>query len=138
MRRKRLYALLYCEFHFKFLCTRWCFHTAMFAFMNAVGSKILYEFQLFDMYGTTSNGNGEDEADENYEHWQFNIGLAVVLIITVLTLHLGSYLNFTLIGWNNMLDMTIDLIQLLMRRGFGKEKNGRHWGLFSGSVVKCY
>ena len=82
-----------------------------------------HEFQLFDMSGTTSNGNGENEADENYEHWQFNIGLAVVLIITALTLHLGSYLNSTLIGWNNMWDMTIDLIQLLIRRGFGKQNN---------------
>mgnify|MGYP005684297481 CR=1 FL=1 len=62
------YALLYREFHFEFLCTRWCFNTAMFAFMIAVGSKILYEFQLFDRYGTSNgNGNGEEDAD-NYEH----------------------------------------------------------------------
>ena len=99
------YELLFREFHFEFLCARWAFNTAMFGFLLAVGCKILYEFQLFDV-----NGDG-------FERWHLEIGIAVVLIMTALTLHLGAYLNSTLIGWANMWDMTLDLVKMLAHRG---------------------
>lgn len=99
------YELLFREFHFEFVCVRWCFNTAIFGFLLAVGCKSLHEFQLFDFNS------------EGYERWHLEVGIAVVLIMTALTLHLGAYLNSTLIGWANMWDMTIDLLKTLLRRG---------------------
>jgi len=104
------YELLFREFHFEFICVRWCFNTALFGFLLAVGCKILHEFHLFDI-----NGDG-------FERWHLEIGIAVVLIMTALTLHLGAYLNSTLVGWDNMWGMTVDLVKALIHRGFSKNQ----------------
>eukprot|EP00536_Pseudo-nitzschia_multiseries_P007384 jgi/Psemu1/287079/fgenesh1_pg.174_\ len=100
------YELLFREFHFEFLCVRWCFNTAMFGFLLAVGCKILHDYQLFDI------------SSDGFEDWHLKIGIAVVLIMTALTLHLLAYLNSTLIGWDNMWGMTVDLVKVLIHRGF--------------------
>ncbi|VEU36849.1 unnamed protein product [Pseudo-nitzschia multistriata] len=100
------YELLFREFHFEFLYVRWCFDTALFGFLLAVACKILHDFRLFDI-------NGDD-----FERWHLELGIAVVLITTALTLHLLAYQNSTLIGWDNMAGMTRDLMKVLFHRGF--------------------
>jgi hypothetical protein len=83
------YELLFREFHYEFVVTRWSFTMSMFGFLLAVGAKILYEFELINI------------SSDNFDRSRLEIGIAVVLIMSSLCLHLYSYLNSTLIGWKN-------------------------------------
>ena len=99
------YELLFREFHFEFVCVRWAYNMSMLGFLLAVGSKILYEFELFNF-----------ESD-NWERSHLEIGIAVVLIISALAMHLFAYMNSTLVGWENYFDMTLDLLRMIYQRG---------------------
>jgi hypothetical protein len=99
------YELLFREFHFEFVCVRWAYNMSMFGFLLAVGAKILFEFELFNYEG------------ENWTRGHLEVGIAVVLILFSLAMHLAAYLNSTLIGWENMTDMTLDMIRMIICRG---------------------
>ena len=83
------YELLFREFHYEFIVTRWSFQVSLFGFLAAVCSKILYEFQLFNV------------ASPNFDRQHLEIGIAIILVMSSLALHLISYMNSTLIGWKN-------------------------------------
>jgi len=105
------YEFLFREFHFEFVCVQWSFQVSLFGFLMAVTAKILYGFELFNTQS------------EHYDqkHWQLGIG--VCLVMFSLMIHLFSYMNSTLVGWNSMLGMTWDLITMLMRRSI----DGGRW-----------
>ena len=83
------YELLFREFHYEFIVTRWSFQISLFGFLAAVCSKILYEFQLFNV------------ASPNFDRQHLEIGIAIIMVMSSLCLHLFSYINSTLIGWKN-------------------------------------
>jgi hypothetical protein len=83
------YELLFREFHYEFIVTRWSFQISLFGFLMAVCCKILYEFQLFNV------------ASPNFDRQHLEIGIAIILVMSSLCLHLFSYINSTLIGWKN-------------------------------------
>jgi hypothetical protein len=78
---------------------------SMLGFLLAVGSKILYEFELFNF------------ESENFQRTHAELGIAVVLIISALAMHLFAYMNSTLVGWENYFDMTLDLLRMIYQRG---------------------
>lgn len=70
------YELLFREFHLEFVCVRWAYNMSMFGFLLAVGAKILHEFELFNY------------ESENFERSQLELGIAVVLILSAMGMHL--------------------------------------------------
>lgn len=74
---------------------------SLYGFLVAVTLKILYEFELLDVYA------------DDYDRSSLELGIAVVAFY----IHLTAYVNQTLIGWNNQYDMTIDLLKMLVQRG---------------------
>ena len=83
------YELLFREFHYEFIVTRWSFEMSLFGFLVAVCCKILYEFELFNV------------TSDDFDRQHLEVGIAIVLIMSSLCLHLFSYINSTLIGWKN-------------------------------------
>jgi hypothetical protein len=70
------YELLFREFHFEFVCVRWAYNMSMFGFLLAVGAKILHEFELFNY------------ESEDFERGHMEMGIAVVLILLAMAMHL--------------------------------------------------
>eukprot|EP00539_Tryblionella_compressa_P002745 CAMPEP_0178740502 /NCGR_PEP_ID=MMETSP0744-20121128/4626_1 /TAXON_ID=913974 /ORGANISM="Nitzschia punctata, Strain CCMP561" /LENGTH=286 /DNA_ID=CAMNT_0020393283 /DNA_START=4 /DNA_END=864 /DNA_ORIENTATION=- len=104
------YDFLFREFHFEFVCVQWSFQVSLFGFLLAVTAKILYAFELFDFQG------------ENYDRNRLELGIGVCLCMGSLMIHLFSYVNSTLVGWNNLFDMTRDLMNILVKRGADGDK----------------
>jgi hypothetical protein len=95
------YDLLFREFHYEFVCVQWSFMWSLFGFLVAVVVRILFEYELFHI------------SSESFEWYQLQLGVAVCLIMTSLMLHSLSYLNTTLVGWNNMWAMTVDMLKMI-------------------------
>mmetsp|Transcript_15597 Transcript_15597/g.29029 ORF Transcript_15597/g.29029 Transcript_15597/m.29029 type:complete len:323 (+) Transcript_15597:75-1043(+) len=99
------YEMLFREFHFEFVSIRWSFLVSLYGFLVAVTLKTLYQFELFNIYA------------DNYERYRLELGIAVVLLMSALYMQLSAYVNSTLIGWNGIMDMTIDMLKMLLKRG---------------------
>ena len=95
------YMVLKNEFEYEFIVTRWSFMVSLLSFLVATTHRILYEFQLFDKNDVMSLQNSRRM-----------IGTAVCLLMSSLILHLVSFLNSTLICWDNLWSMSIDLFKV--------------------------
>jgi hypothetical protein len=89
------YMLLTRSFEYEFVLSRWSYLMSLLAFLVAVTTRILFEFQMF----TSSEVRK-------------TLGVAVCLLMSGLILHLVSFLNSTLYCWNNLGEMTIALAKV--------------------------
>jgi hypothetical protein len=90
-------ALLNSEaFHYEFVMTRWSFQMGILFYLTAVMNRILLEFHLLT----------DPRPKIRY------LGIAVCLLMSSLMFHIISFVNTTLITWNNMTEMTIHVIKV--------------------------
>mmetsp|Transcript_33496 Transcript_33496/g.77203 ORF Transcript_33496/g.77203 Transcript_33496/m.77203 type:complete len:233 (+) Transcript_33496:71-769(+) len=106
------YNLLNREFHYEFVSTRWSFLVSLMSFLIATTGRFVYEFRLF---------TPSFDEPKSVQIKRKVMGTAVCLLMSSLLLHLLAFINSTLFCWNNLLDMTIDLVKVIVKKGSWKK-----------------
>jgi hypothetical protein len=83
-------------FHYEFVMTRWSFQMGILFYLTAVMNRILLEFHLL------TDPRPKIRC----------LGIAVCLFMSSLMFHIISFINTTLLTWNNMTEMTIHVMKV--------------------------
>ena len=86
------------EFEYEFVWVRWSMLMALLLFVVVVTLRLLLEFNLLSDAARTDTAK------------------FVILSATALLAHLISYINDTLYHWDNVLDMTVDMMRVMVDR----------------------
>jgi hypothetical protein len=89
------YEFLNREIRYEFVTTRWSYLMANLLFIAGITTRAVLEFELL-------NANRR------------RFAVVVVLTMTALLTHLLSYVNSTLHCWDSLIDMTFDVIKLIV------------------------
>jgi hypothetical protein len=114
------YLLLKREFEYEFISVRWSMLVSLLLFIDVVAVRLILEFDMLrhpDLRATAK---------------------FVVLSALALGAHILSVINGTLYCWNNLLEMTVDLVRIVVTKAIDEPSPMRFLSIASVLGAGCY